>query len=78
MIFLSRMPAEKFEYLMGGFNVYSLIYSVWEQLLAFTIIPSLLIIFYRRLNTYSSGVSYLSKHSFAVYFMHSIVLLSSH
>ncbi|WDF56066.1 acyltransferase family protein [Mucilaginibacter sp. KACC 22063] len=64
------------EWYSGGFNVFSLLYAIWEQCIGFAIITAFLAIGKQRWNTSSYLLSYMSRRAFAVYIFHPVVLIA--
>ena len=68
-----HMPQEWFS---GGFHWQQLLYAVWEQLIGFSIITTLLCFGKKLWNKQSGLIVRLSRYTFAVYIFHPLVLIS--
>lgn len=64
------------EIFMGGFNLQSFSYCIWEQLAGIGIIIGLLGIWRERYNTQSPQLKTLSASAYTVYIIHALVLVS--
>ena len=64
------------DWLSGGFHWQSLLYSVWEQVIGFSIITALLCYGKKLWNKTSALLAKLSRVTFAVYIFHPLVVIS--
>jgi surface polysaccharide O-acyltransferase-like enzyme len=64
------------EWYSGGFNLLSLLYSVWEQCIGFSIITAFLCFGKQYWNGTTPLISRLSRSAFAVYIFHPLVLIA--
>jgi surface polysaccharide O-acyltransferase-like enzyme len=63
------------DWVMGGLHWPALAYALWEQIVGFSIIATLLYIGKKKLNKPSAFLSTLSRSAFAVYIFHPIVII---
>ena len=75
-IFLITGGAGDVDLFMGGFTYQSLIFTIWEQLVAVSLIIGLLGIFRKYFNVQNNLARDLSKNSYAIYVLHGIPLVA--
>ncbi|HCN82617.1 MAG TPA: hypothetical protein DIT07_03220, partial [Sphingobacteriaceae bacterium] len=64
------------DWFSGGFHWQQLWYAVWEQIVGFTLVTTLLCISKHSWNGYSEFLSKLSRSTFAVYIFHPLLIIS--
>ena len=74
-IFLLSGKADQPEVFMGGGSVYSLVFALWEQLVAVCMIISMLGLSRKYFNSQNTLLKDLSRSSYAIYVFHGMVLV---